>query len=358
MILKRKTRAAVVVSVVTLLVVAVAVMAILAKSNRHAVMTQPQDLSQITLIDSRTGWALTKDDQIFRTGNGGATWADVSIFQAPLPVQVPPTIGTCFFDQQTAFVATNAGTDNHPQIAVYRTSDKGSTWDRTTITTTLDWEKDDIGGLKISFADVANGYLMITGTPGAGQMAKSLYRTTDGGKTFSFVGDITGMTDAAGTLNGVEGYPNGMTFFTPETGFITCPAGAQMYMLMFKTTDGGTTWKLVSLPLPTAYANLSYSNDCITDVYPPVFFGEQKKNGIIMLDFVQLSFLNTTHVMQSYRTTDGGGTWTLGPVSNNPDVRTCSFIDATTGWGLDENGKIFTTTDGGATWVPVNTSNP
>ena len=352
--LNRRTKTAVVVSAVAVLMVAIAIVTTLARSDRHVVMTQPQDLSLITLIDSRTGWALTKDDQIFRTRDGGATWADVSIFQAPLPGQTLPMVGTCFFDGQTAFVATNTGTDEQPQIVVYRTTDKGSTWDSATIASTLAWEKNDIGGLKISFADVSNGYLMITGTPGAGQMAKSLYRTTNSGKTFSFVGDITGMTDAAGTLNGVEGYPTGMTFSTPETGFVTCSYSAYTYVLMFKTTDGGLTWKLWSLPVPAAYESLSPSNDYYADAYPPVFFEEQKKNGVVMLDFVQ----DGKHVMQSYRTTDGGGTWTLGPASNNPDVRTYSFIDATTGWGLDGHGKIFTTIDGGATWVPVKASNP
>lgn len=352
--LNKRTRTAVVVSAVAVLMVAVVIVTTRARSDRHVVMTQPQDLSQITLIDSRTGWALTKNGQVLRTVDGGATWADVSIFQAPLPVQAPPTIDPCFLDEQTAFVATNAGTANHPQIVVYHTSDKGSTWDSTNILTKLDWEKGDIGGVKISFADVSTGYLMITGTPGAGQMAKSLYRTTDGGKTFSFIRDITGMTDAAGTMNGVAGYPTGMTFSTSETGFVTCSYSAYTFVLMFKTTDGGTTWKLWSLPVPAAYKSLPPSNDYYADAYPPVFFGEQKKNGVVMLDFVQ----DGNHVMQSYRTTDGGGTWTLGPASNNPDVRTYSFIDATTGWGLDENGKIFTTADSGATWVPVKSSNP
>jgi len=195
---------------------------------------------------------------------------------------------------------------------------------------------------------------MITGTPGAGQMAKSLYRTTDGGKTFSFVRDITGMTDAAGTMNGIAGYPTGMTFSTPQTGYVTCSYSAYTFVLMFKTTDGGTTWKLWSLPVPAAYKNLSPANNYYADAYPPVFFGEQKKTGVVMLDYVE----DGNHVMQSYRTTDGGSAWTLGPASNNPDVRTYSFIDATTGWGLDEQGKIFTTMDAGATWVPLKTSNP
>ena len=352
--MNRKTGTVVVVSAVAMLAVAIVIVAALAKPKRAAVMTQPQSFSQITLIDKNTGWALSTNGQILRTANGGATWADVSISQTPLPVQVPSTIGTCFLDGQTAFVAINAGTDNQPQIVVYRTSDKGSTWGSTNIVTKLDWEKGDIGGVKISFADASNGYLMITGTPGAGQMAKSLYRTTDGGKTFSFVRDITGMTEAAGTMNGIAGYPTGMTFSTPENGFVTCSYSAYTFVLMFKTTDGGTTWKLWSLPVSAAYENLSPANDYYADAYPPVFFGDQKKTGIVMLDYVQ----NGNHVMQSHRTADSGATWTLGPASNNPDVRTYSFIDATTGWGLDENGKIFTTTDGGATWVPVKTSNP
>jgi photosystem II stability/assembly factor-like uncharacterized protein len=258
-------------------------------------------------------------------------------------------IGACFLEKQTAFVATNSGTDNQPKIVVYRTVNSGSTWDSTSIVTKLEWEKVDIGGLKISFADSSNGYLMIMGTPGAGQMGKSLYRTVDGGKTFSSVGDVTGMTDEAGTMNGIAGYPTGMTFSTPETGFVMCSYSAYTFVLMFKTTDGGLTWKLWSLPVPAAYESLSPANDYYADAYPPVFFGDRKKDGVIMLDYVQ----DGKHVMQSYRTVDGGGTWAMGPASNNPDVRTYSFIDATTGWGLDESGKLFTTTDGGATWVAI-----
>src|SRR5450756_221951 len=96
--MNRKTRTAVVVSAVAVLVVAAVIVTTRARSDRRAVMTQPQDLSQITLIDSRTGWALTKNGQVLRTVDGGATWADVSIFQAPLPVQAPPTTDPCFLD--------------------------------------------------------------------------------------------------------------------------------------------------------------------------------------------------------------------------------------------------------------------
>lgn len=350
--MNRKTRKAVVVSIVAALAVTIA--GAFAGCNRRAVVTQPGDLSQITMIDSKDGWTLTKDDQIFRTGDGGATWKDVSIFQAPMSGQTAPVIGACFLDKQTAFVATNSGTDSLPKIVVYRTTNKGVTWTSASITTTLDWEKNDVGGLEVSFPDASNGYVMITGTPGAGQMAKALYRTVDGGKTFALVGDITGMTNAAGTMSGIAGYPTGMTFSTPETGFVTCSYSAYTFVLMFKSTDAGKTWKLWSAPVPAAYQNLKPAQDFYADAYPPVFFGVQKKDGILMLDYVQ----NGKHVMQSYQTTDGGSTWTLGPVSNDPNVKTYSFYSATTGWGVDQSGKLFTTTDGAATWTPVATNNP
>ncbi|MGB9667195.1 MAG: WD40/YVTN/BNR-like repeat-containing protein [Candidatus Cryosericum sp.] len=350
--MNRTGKAVVSTVVVVALVVVAGVGMLLHRLNGKAAMTQPADLSAITMVDSKSGWVLTKDDQIFRTADGGATWTDVSIFQAPMSGQTAPVAGACFLDEKTAFVAVNAGTDNQPQVAVYRTSDGGATWDRASITTKLEWEKNDIGGLMVSFPDASNGYLMITGTPGAGQMAKSLYRTTDGGKTFAFSGDITGMTDASGKMSGVAGYPTGMTFATPEVGYVTCSYSAYTFVLMFKTTDGGLNWKLFSLPVPSAYAGLSPATDYYADAYAPVFFGSERKDGIIMLDFVRNGAQMTqTHTMQCYSTTDGGDTWTLASVSPKSDLKTYSFITTATGWGIDEAGKLFMTTDGGSTWM-------
>lgn len=343
-----KARTQVVLATV-LLAAIVAAAIIVPRLHQRTAMTQPQDLLQIAMIDQTTGWALAKNGQIYRTGNGGATWTQISAFQPGPTADNGSTIDACFVDGQTAFAAANTGTANQPTIVVFRTVDQGTTWNSTKISANLSWEKDDVGGVKLSFPDALNGFLMVTGTPGAGQMGKALYQTTDGGKTFSFVGDITGMTNAKGTMVGVEGYPDGMTFSTPKLGFVTCPAGAWMYLLMFKTTDGGVTWNLMSLPVPAAYQSLSYSNDYFANPYPPAFFGAQKNEGVMMVDF----FTQDKHVMQSYHTMDGGVSWTVGPVSGNTSVTTYSFINETTGWGLDQSGKVFTTADGGATWTAI-----
>ena len=350
----RKLSVTTFVSMSVLLLLAAGIAVFFTGCHRQAAVTQPDTLSQIAMIDSKVGWALTRKAQVFRTTDGGATWSDVSIFQAPASEQEAPVTSACFLDGQTAFVATNAGTANQPQIVVYRTSDKGVTWKSTSLTATLAWEKDDVGGLDVSFPDASNGYVLIEGTPGAGQMAKALYRTTDGGATFAFIGDITGMTTQAGAMSGIAGYPTGMTFSTPDKGFVTCSYSAYTFVLMFRTTDAGKDWKLWSVPVPSRYQNLKPAQDFYADAYPPVFFGEQKKDGILMLDYVE----NGSHTMQSYQTTDGGDTWTLGIAAGNSDIRTYSFASATAGWGLDQSGKLYTTTDGGATWTAVATSNP
>lgn len=323
---------------------------VLSRNSRPAAMTQPADLAELTMIDARVGWALTKDDQIFRTADGGASWTDVSIFQAPLPGQDTPPAAASFPNASTAFIATNAGTYESPQVVVYHTTDGGATWERTDIGATLDWEHGDVGGFATSFPDTLNGYVLVTSTPGAGQMGKALYRTTDGAKTFSFVGDVTGTQDASGTKTvGIGGYPTGMTFSTPDTGFVTCYNGAWAHMQFFQTSNSGMSWQLVSLPVPSDLAQLSYSEDYYADIYPPVFFGADRKGGVILADFVR----DGVHTGQFYRTTDGGRTWTMGPVSGNASVTVYTMISETSGWGMDQNGKLYSTTDGGATWLAV-----
>jgi len=308
--MSRRTGITAGVAIAVLVTVGIIVGTVLSRGSQPAAMTQPADLAGITMVDARVGWALTKDDQIFRTADGGATWSDVSIFQAPLPGQDVPPLAASFVNATTAFVTTNAGTYQNPQVVVYRTKDQGATWERTDIAAALDWERDDVGGFAISFPDALNGYVLVTSTPAAGQMGKALYRTTDGGKSFSFVGDVTGTQNASGTETvGIGGYPTGMAFSTPDTGFVTCYSGAWTHMLLFQTSSSGMSWQLVPLPVPSDLAQLSYSEDYYADVYPPVFFGADRKGGVILADFVR----DGVHTGQFYRTTDAAAPGPWGP---------------------------------------------
>jgi len=317
-------------------------------SDGDAVVTVPKNLSQIAWMHSGTGWgwAWSTNGHILQTLNGGASWKET-----PTPDMAGRSIvASSFPDGSTAFLATRAGgADLHSDIVVYRTSDKGLTWHSAPVVMKLGYEGEEGGSFSMDFADASHGFLMSTSGPAAGLMGKALYRTVDGGKTFSLVGDIE--------MGGVNGYPTGMAFSTPQTGFVTCEDHGQSAIPMFKTTDGGTTWHPAPLPAPSVCKDLIYQDGYYGSAYPPVFFGEQKKDGVALVIFLLHNGNNVTQFSQFYRTSNGGSTWTLGPVSQQRVIPSC-FSDYTTGWGVAEiGGGMFKTADGGATWNPVTMAN-
>jgi photosystem II stability/assembly factor-like uncharacterized protein len=118
--------------------------------------------------------------------------------------------------------------------------------------------------------------------------------------------------------------------------------------MLFRTADGGATWKQSALPF---YA------DQMTFV--------TNQNGWIL---VGRGVAAGSEGVDIYRTTDGGATWKLvssANASNNPadptvlpfsgDKSGMSFVNATTGWVTGSEPAtdffyVYQTTDGGQTW--------
>lgn len=364
---KLPTRRSVVVSIIV--VVLIAVTATLAGctfvTSRHHPMQQPAPLSDLRMITDQAGWALTMDDRILRTTDGGATWTDVSvaaILQAKATSSYVP-VGACFFDEERAFVVASSGPATDLRVTVYRTSDRARTWTSASLPVSVDWERDDIGSVFVDFINDSQGYVMVTSTPGLGQMGKLLYKTSDGGASYSFVGDITGMTDEHGVHSGIEGYPTGMAFSSETVGFVTCSYRGQADPQVYKTADGGLTWILAYQHMPNAGETyvLSFPAGQIPDTeedegyidgYSPLFSGVQRADGVMLLDLVR----DETHLLQLYRTDDGGATWSRAGIMGNKDIRRCSFVDSKNGYGIDSAGTLFTTGDGGLHWAAVSSA--
>lgn len=364
---KLPTRRSVVVSIIV--VVLIAAIATLAGctfvTSQHYPMRQPAPLSDLRMITGQAGWALTVDDRILRTTDGGATWTDVSvaaILQTEATSSYVP-VGACFLDEERAFVVASNRSETDLRVTVYRTGDRARTWTSTPLPVSVDWEREDIGSMFIDFIDDSRGYVMVTSTPGLGQMGKLLYKTSDGGASYSFVGDITGMTDEHGVRSGIEGYPTGMAFSSETVGFVTCSYHGQADPQIYKTADGGLTWVLAYQHIPKAGETYVLSfpagqipdteeDEGYIDAYTPLFAGMQRTDGVMLLDLVR----DETHLLQLYRTDDGGATWSLAGIMGNKDIRRCSFVDGKTGYGIDSAGVLFTTGDGGLHWAAVSST--
>lgn len=112
---------------------------------------------------------------------------------------------------------------------------------------------------------------------------------------------------------------------------------------LFRTTDGGSTWSLVSLPTFTPEGINGATMDVVNHT-----------DGFISLNGY-VSQGTTTNVLLS--TTDGGLTWSV--VNRTSPVRYVEFTGTEVGWGLDGEGTanhLYRTDDGGGTWTEASLS--
>ena len=133
--------------------------------------------------------------------------------------------------------------ESEKKIAVEHSTNAGADWERTLV----EYADYGYGVYKVflSFVNELEGYLLYCGEPGAGLMNEVLYKTTDGGKSYEVVADIS---------LAICDYPTGMEFLSENVGFIiTSYHGNDAFL--YKTTDGGKTWKEQSITLP----DISYS---------------------------------------------------------------------------------------------------
>lgn len=77
--------------------------------------------------------------------------------------------------------AVLAARTGESEIAVLRTSDGGAAWAQSL----LDVEPWETGGVHMAFAGEQEGWLLLTSDPALGSMRKSVFRSSDGGQTWT-----------------------------------------------------------------------------------------------------------------------------------------------------------------------------
>lgn len=224
-------------------------------------------------------WAA--DYLVMRTQDGGQSWMPTAIDAG---FNVGESIDVDFPNASTGFVATNLG-------RVLKTANGGNTWTVSNIAAS-----NGAALRALDFPDSQNGYVLNLDSP-------VLYKTTNGGSSWQSVTLPKPFYD--------------LQFFNYQIGV----AGGQDGL--YKTTDAGLTWTLIS---------------------------EKYSNGVQNLQFLDenTGFAFTGDGL--CKTVDGGKTWhvqqvNIGyPASVNTGITCLSAVDAQTAWCggyREETGNFF-----------------
>jgi len=235
--------------------------------------------------------------------------------------------GLCAVSADIVWASGTGGT-------VIRTTDGGKSW---AVRTVAGAENQDFRGIRAF--DAENAIIMSTGNAEKG-LAR-IYRTSDGGQNWALVFE----TKTTGI------FFDSIAFWDQRRGIVLSDP-VDGHFILFRTDDGGTTWKQIppaSLP-PALKGDGSFaaSNSCIA------LQGERN------IWFVT----GGASVARVVRSNDGGKTWAaaetpIHPVNASTGLFSIAFSDAKNGvavggdYAKPEDSPpptIIRTSDGGETW--------
>lgn len=286
-------------------------------------------------------WAGAADGGVWNSQNGGHTWTPMTDKQQTLAVG---SMAVDPHNPNTIFVGTgeaNFNFDAYWGVGVLKSTNHGATWKR--------YGGNIFGGLGIGriAVDPANSKILLLsaildsapGPKGQNNAANvGIWRSTNGGISWKHVLSGTAGTD-------VVFDPANPSIAFAGLGFSSTISG------VYKSTDGGQTWTLLSSGIPTGTTNnifrvgLGISSDG-THVYAVLDDGGT----------------NTLVNSSVYVSTDTGATWTAKAIPTNGNQGfydlyvTVDPSDSTGNTAYVGEIDILQTTDGGTTWTNLTNS--
>jgi len=205
----------------------------------------------------------------------------------------------------------------------------------------------------IDMVDVNQGW----GIGGLNKASDHVFRTQDGGQTWRDVTPPQPAPDASATITALGYFLNAVTAWvaygpSPESG------GMPPFIQVWKTNDGGGTWSYSSIDTSVVSG----------ETFSPYFLNfADTQHGWLMV-YLGAGMMHAYVAL--FMTFDGGATWTdiLDPLTVN-DIQSFPktgmiFVDIQTGWltrdaqGVDPTPHIFRTTDSGLTWTRLDLPTP
>jgi photosystem II stability/assembly factor-like uncharacterized protein len=254
------------------------------------------DISDLHFVTVQLGWVVGTQGEkayLYKTSSGGFHWQE-------LMEMTGDYISVCFVDKNVGWV----GMDK----SLYHTVDGGATWEVTNFEKPI---------YRINFIDSLTGWAM---------SYQGIYRTIDGGQSWHY--SSAGIGDPYFSLNDIKmidenrGWMSGS--YTGVHSFFSS--------LLFKTTDGGLSWR----------ESLSIDGIILgREFYSDIEFASENMGWFLVNGDV-------------YRTTDRGFSW--NQVSRiNPNVVHINSIGESCLWGAGSYGILYGSTDSGLTWSKQHT---
>jgi photosystem II stability/assembly factor-like uncharacterized protein len=205
----------------------------------------------------------------------------------------------------------------------------------------------------IHMADANQGW----GIGGLNKASDHVFRTKDGGQTWR---DVTPPQPAPGADASTAALGYFLDANTAWAAYGPPPdaGGAPPYIQVWKTTDGGGTWTYASVDTSLVSG----------EAFSPYYLNFADAQHGWLLVFLGGGMMHAYVAL--FTTIDGGANWTdiLDPSMDN-DIQSFSktgmvFADAQTGWltrdseGVDPTPHVFRTTDAGVTWTRLDLPAP
>lgn len=207
---------------------------------------------------------------------------------------------------------------------------------------------------RITTGEEITGIDFLSGSVGCAITARgNIYRTDDGGKTFTMVG----------TSNGKRLVD--INFLDGEIGLACGDKGA-----LLRTTDGGSNWVSVTADSVWNLASIGFPGDELGIIAGNFNTGEMTGAGVIgrstdegaswrfstttYKQLRQVDFVPTQNVWilgdeSLVYTTDGGQAWDQ-VASRTAGISALLFVDVQHGWEVGDSGLIRYSSDGGWSW--------
>ena len=276
---------------------------------------------------------------VWKTTNGGQTWRNVT--DGKTDISSVGAITVALSDPNVIYVGTG---ESQPRedltygTGVYRSTDAGETWRRLGLTDTQ-----QIGDVVVDPRDADRVYVAAIGHAFGPNAERGVFRSTDGGKSWK---KVLFLNDSTGAMDLTIDPTNPRILFASMWKFQRMPWGMNAgggRSGLWKTTDGGDTWKEVTfnpgIPAkPLGKIGISISPANPRRVYASIE-APDSAGGI-------------------FRSDDGGDTWTRTSDDQKWSVRAW-YYSGVTADPTDENTvyvmnlQVWRSVDGGKTFSMV-----